>query len=926
MPPPAAGRFSAQTILGVLEPLIYGRRGRPIVIALLIVATLLLAAQALRIRPDAGFEKSIPLDHPYMQVYRQYRDQLAGANTLLIALESRDGDIYNDAFLRELRAATQVVGLTPGIDRTHLYSLVTPNVRYVEVVNGGLEGGDVVPREYAPTAETFAQIQSNVAKAGLRGWLVSIDQHSAMISAEVLERDPASGRAIDLAAVADAIEDGVRGRFRSATRYAYKLKRAHAPFAAGAVVAETFHDPRRWLWLRSVPVSRINDAGELEIFRIPGRELEVEAAPNPQYRPDVDLRIIGFTKVVGDVTDAAGQVLLFFVLTVVGTMLALCWYLGSVRLALLPLVCSLVAVVWEFGLLRTLGYGADPFAIMVPFLVLAVSTSHGIQYVNTWADQVVAGASSFEASRSTFRRLFIPGSIALVTNVAGFLTIALVPIGSIREMSLNACLGMLAVIVTNKIMMPIWLSGLRLRKLAAFRKQRQAQLRAGERLWQALSVVTEKPVAIALLSCAAVVLAASLWVQQRRVIGDAENGVPELRSDSIYNQDARAISRSFAIGIDQLVFIAETDADACVQYEVMEQIEQFRWHLDNVAGVQATRALTTAVRQSYATLMDGSPKFNVLPRNRDVLVVTSGIPVSSGLLNKDCSVMPVTAYTTDHRATTIAGIVAAAQRLNRENAEDFFSRHPEVDAQYCAAKSDARRQAGLRSEALKRYSSELRAHGASDAAIAADTHLLALTEAAAKADAQFHAQTRVCPVNFASAYGNVGVMAATNEVVKAKELTILFWVYAVIALLILLSYRSFTGLLTIGIPLLMVSVFANALMDALGIGLKVATLPVVSLAVGIGVDYGIYIYDLLQQQVQQGLSVRQAYVETLRRTGKAVIFTGVCLTGSVASWIFSDLQFQRDMGELLVFMFAANMLGAVLLAPALFRMFAGRRA
>ena len=131
---------------------------------------------------------------------------------------------------------------------------------------------------------------------------------------------------------------------------------------------------------------------------------------------------------------------------------------------------------------------------------------------------------------------------------------------------------------------------------------------------------------------------------------------------------------------------------------------------------------------------------------------------------------------------------------------------------------------------------------------------------------------------------------------------------------------------SLGIPLLMVSVFANALMAALGIGLKVATLPVVSLAVGIGVDYGIYIYDLLQQHVKQGLSVRQAYVETLRRTGKAVIFTGVCLTGSVATWIFSDLQFQRDMGELLMFMFAANMLGAVLLAPALFRMFARQRA
>jgi predicted RND superfamily exporter protein len=170
--------------------------------------------------------------------------------------------------------------------------------------------------------------------------------------------------------------------------------------------------------------------------------------------------------------------MLFFGLTVLATMLALWWYLGSFRLALLPLCCSVVAVIWEFGLLQTFGYGVDPFAIMVPFLVLAVSTSHGVQYVNTWADEVVQGRNGFEASRSTFRRLFIPGSIALLTNVAGFLTIYLVPIGSVRDMSINACFGMFAVIVTNKVMMPIWLSKLSVANVDAFRRKRLAKISA----------------------------------------------------------------------------------------------------------------------------------------------------------------------------------------------------------------------------------------------------------------------------------------------------------------------------------------------------------------------------------------------------------------------------------------------------------------
>jgi predicted RND superfamily exporter protein len=160
-------------------------------------------------------------------------------------------------------------------------------------------------------------------------------------------------------------------------------------------------------------------------------------------------------------------------------------------------------------------------------------------------------------------------------------------------------------------------------------------------------------------------------------------------------------------------------------------------------------------------------------------------------------------------------------------------------------------------------------------------------------------------------------MAATNEVVKDKELATILWVYAVIVVLVLVSYRSASGLLAICIPLFMVSIFANALMALFGIGLKVATLPVITLAVGIGVDYGIYIYDLIRHHVKvEGLPLREAYFRTLQKTGKAVIFTGLCLAGGVATWLFSDLQFQRDMGRLLVFMFTANMLGAVLLCPA----------
>jgi len=115
----------------------------------------------------------------------------------------------------------------------------------------------------------------------------------------------------------------------------------------------------------------------------------------------------------------------------------------------------------------------------------------------------------------------------------------------------------------------------------------------------------------------------------------------------------------------------------------------------------------------------------------------------------------------------------------------------------------------------------------------------------------------------------------------------------------------------------LVSLLAYALMSMLQIGLKVSTLPVVALGVGVGVDYGIYIFSRLRSYLRAGQSLQDAYLHTLAITGNGVAFTGVTLAFSVATWIFSPLKFQADMGILLTFMFLVNMLGAALLLPAL---------
>lgn len=276
----------------------------------------------------------------------------------------------------------------------------------------------------------------------------------------------------------------------------------------------------------------------------------------------------------------------------------------------------------------------------------------------------------------------------------------------------------------------------------------------------------------------------------------------------------------------------------------MNAIDRFEWHMRNVPGVQSVVALPGIARVINAGWNEGGLKWRVLSRNQSVLVQSIAyIPTSTGLLNEDCSVMPVMLFTTDHKAETIETIVAEVKAFNQE------------------------------------FGSE---------------------------DLQFKLAT-----------GNVGVMAATNEAVSAAQFPMLLYVFSAIIVLCLLGFRSIRGTLCVVIPLALVSLLAYALMTMLEIGLKVSTLPVVALGVGIGVDYGIYIYSRVKSLQAQGKSFPDAYHETLSVTGNGVLFTGITLAVGVGTWIFSPLKFQADMGILLTFMFLVNMLGAILLLPAL---------
>ena len=834
----------AQAFVRFTEPLIFSRRR--LTLAVLAMITIFLGWQATHLRLDTGFDKQLPLGHPYIGVYKQYQKEFGGANVTLVALKQKSGDIYTEPFMRTLRALTDAVYFTPGMDRARVSSIFTPDVRYLEVVEGGFAGGNVVPADFRPTPESLKKVRGNVEKAGIVGRLVANDHSAAMVFSELLESDPVTLQKLDYLQTAARLEE-VRHRFLSTQVYELRLKADIGELKAGTVIGKRYSDPRGLRFaLERVPLEMGESAAGREGTGVRGYQLQVVAAANPDYNPEVDIHIIGFAKAVGDIADSAIEVFSFFGLTVVLVWLLLWRYCGSPKVALLPLACGVLAVIWELGLLHMVGLALDPFAVLMPFIVLAISTSHGIQITSFWLNEVADhGHPPLEAAIATYRRLVIPGLSALATNFIGFGTILLIPIDIIREMAINAMLGLLAIVLCKKMLLPCLLTFATVKDPVKFRAHQRQRDKAFGPVWHALSALTQKPVAAFVLVAAAALWVWGEWVAQDLKIGELHAGVPELRPDSRYNLDSAAIVRDFSIGVDVLKVVAEGKSDGCIDHSVIELMDRFAWRMENTPGVQSTLSLPKLQQKVFNSYSESNPKFNTLPRESGALVITvQPFPSSTGLLNEDCSAMPVLLFTKDHKAETIDAIVAAI--------DQFVAELP--------------------------------------------------------ADA---------PVKFRLATGNVGVMAAANDVIEETELSVLLWLFLGIGVCVLVSFRSFAGLVCVLVPLALVHVVSYAVMVYLQIGIKISNLAVAAFAAGIGVDYGIYIYSVLEENVlQKRMKLREAYENTLHQTGKAVVFTALTLAATVCTWLFSDLQFQIDMGILLTMMFMANAVAAVVLLPA----------
>jgi predicted RND superfamily exporter protein len=777
----------------LLERMVFNNR-LFIIVACTIVTFVLAFAAATKLVVNASFEKMVPQSQPYIKNYLEHQKDLRGlGNALRVVVENVDGDIFDPRYIEALKQISDELFLTRGVDRAWVKSLWSPAVRWTEVTEEGFRGGPVMPDAYNGSPQSEEQLKQNIGRSGIVGSLVANNFKSSMIFVPLLDRDPATGKRIDYHELSKVLEEKIRAK--------YEL--------AGAV-----------------------DPGVL------GKQ-----------SAKVRIHVIGFAKLIGELIDGLFKVMMFFGIAAMIASALIFAYTRCVRSTALVIACSMIAVVWQLGLVALAGFELDPFSILVPFLVFAIGVSHGAQKMNGIMQDIGRGTHKLVAARYTFRRLFLAGLTALLADAVGFAVLMVIDIPVIRDLAMTASVGVAVLIFTNLLLLPVLLSYTGVSKAAAHRSLRDERAETAgsgaSAAWRWLDRFTTREWAFGAIGAAAMLAIVGLAVSTQLRIGDLDAGAPELRADSRYNRDNAYITSNYALSSDQFALIVKTGKEGCLKYPTLVEADRLAWMLKQVPGVQTTVSLADAARQITAGSFEGNPKWLTINRNQDVLnyAAQQASVNNPDLFNTECSVMPVIAYLADHKAETLARVVSAAAA--------FAEQH-----------NDSER-----------------------------TFLLAA--------------------------GSAGIEAATNMVVAQANRTMLLYVYAAVVILCFVTFRSWRAVVVAVVPLVLTSILCEALMVWLGIGVKVATLPVIALGVGVGVDYALYLLSVQLARQRDGVPLGEAYRQAVQFTGKVVALVGITLAAGVITWVFSPIKFQADMGILLTFMFLWNMLGALILIPAL---------
>ena len=857
----------------------------PVLIAIL-AATGVFGWKMLEVPVTSETIDLFPSDHPYVQTFVEYADVFGGANTAVIAVETQEGSIFNIHTLEKIRRITKAVEKIPRVNNYQVISIAQRKLKSVKVTFNEL-GRELEIRPIMWQALDPPQNHPDTERYHPDNWDgVYTEEDIALLTPE--ERSAYDAR------IPQLMEDiysspRIFGTFAS--------KETDGADSRAALIVVGFLDKG----------DEAGEDGELTFEQSIYRNIRgvVEAEEDS----DTKIYVIGRPVSVGFIHDNQDRIMHLLMYSLLAIFLTLLLYFRDIRGVLVPILTASLSAIWGLGFIGFMGYNFDPLVIVVPFIISARALSHSVQLIERYFEEFHERGDKQEAAVATFSGLLSPGLLAIVTDAAGVFLVILTPIPLMQKLAVMGGFWVLSFIVSDLLFNPVLLSF-----IPAPKKKTKKGPDLTERFLDRAGAWCIGSGRWAVIVLTLLVGGVGFYFAKDLVIGDVHPGTPMLWPDSKYNKDTEHIAEKFGNTEILNVIVQGTDCPLPPREELLERhgcAEESNYCYDDsaihcdtdedcfgcdvAAGTCKTDAGRECTEDTHCIAWDCNPikspevlkTMEALQRHMEALPeVGSTVSFASmipGIQSAFASYDPKSELIPATRAGT-GGIIEFI--VSKAEPGDL-ARYTTPDFQRGVVTLYLRDHKG---ETLRTVIAEVKA----------------FIEDHPMAEAEF---------KLASGYG--GLLAAVNEVITRAEVQVTALAFLIVFLFCGLAFRSVVAGLLFIVPLALSNYVTYAMMGALEIGLDVNALPVVSLGVGLGVDYGLYVVSRIIEEYRLKPDMDHAIRRAVATAGKAVLFTATTMVAGIVFWAWSFLKFQADMGILLAVWMCISMLGGLFLLPAL---------
>ncbi|MFQ5665075.1 MAG: MMPL family transporter [Candidatus Binatia bacterium] len=844
-------------------------RFRFFVLAVVGLLTVFFAYHTSQLKMVTSFGDLLPQGHPYIKIHNKYSGTFGGANNVMIMLQVKEGSIFTVETLNKIWRMTEGLDKVYGVNHNQIDSIAHRTVRYLKVAAGGTMRAQPVMLGLVKTPQGAAAIRRIVHNAeNIYGLLVSLDDKAALIRANFIE-----GR-LDYKRIFKEVNENVVDPYRDANTEIY---------VAG--------EPRLYGW----------------------------------------------------VYDYAGETTYIFGATILLLWILLYIYFKDWRGALRPTISGVFAAIWGLGFIHLIGLALDPLALVIPFFITARAVSHSVQMHDRYYETYGRTGDKNEAIIDAFAELFVPTLSGILTDAFGVLVILLVPILMLQKLAVSASFWIATIVVSELLLNPIVYYYLdppkkhiiAVRDRGVFKRLIDACV--GGLLSRTGVVLTYTTMVLA------IVVSGYFW--RDLIIGDPTSASPILFPDAPYNVSHKKIQDKFG-GVEPLIVVNEGyDKDAMKDPGTLHHMEGFQRYLERDPSVGYSFSLADIIRAVNMVFHELEPKWGVIPDNWvDVgglfFIYFSGSPPTETAKYVDPSYTTahVTFFCKDHKGENIRRIIKECKQfisgieiddlgITLKGTDDqppvIAALRPEPVWEKAGpswvvgsvASGQGPFQVGDRVLAVGKRPVSTAAEFRTALMQAANTSVLLdlkLQRNGHNVDTTVSAPWKAV---FKLAGGLIGVLAAANEELLRNDVLMNVLGFGTIYLILIFTYRSFVAGLFMLTPLLVANGIVNAYMGARGIGININTLPIVTVGVGFGIDYGLYIVSRTIEEYRTLGDLEAAVHRAMTTSGKAVTFTAGSMIAGTLFWTFSNIRFDSEMGLLLALWMAVSFLSSMTLLP-----------